>query len=181
MSGLNLNIDLHDIGDLAQAWEQSPELVRRELVAATDEALSILEREIKEKTPVGVGGSAGLRGSITAYTPEVTPLGVLGVVGTSMAHALPVELGTRPHFPPIEPLITWLHASPKGQTLMNKVRASDPGATKYEIALAIARKIAARGTLAIGMFHRSFHQLQPQISDMYERANQRIVDGLTRG
>lgn len=163
---MKIRIDASDVIDLAAAWEQAPALVANVLMSATYQAELLLEREIKEETPVGATGT--LRESIHAEIPVVTPLGVLGMVGTSLAHALPVELGTRPHFPPLEPLVDWVQAK-----LDIKDEAQAEG-----VALAIARKIAARGTLAVGMFHRTFNRLQPVVRDIYADANARIAQGL---
>jgi hypothetical protein len=176
---MKISVDTGDISQLAAAWEQAPHLVEAELVAATWEAELLLEREIKEDTPVGATSS--LRQSIHSDAPRTLANTVIGVVGTASMHALPVELGTKPHFPPIEPLITWLEASPQGQALMARARARDPGVLYYEVAQGIARKIAVRGTLGVGMFHRNARQLQPQIRGLYEEAAQRIAEGLASG
>ncbi len=163
---MKININAGDITQLTAAWEQAPELVEQELFAATYEAEMLLEREIKEDTPVGA--TAALRESIHSEAPRTLANTVIGVVGTSSMHALPVELGTRPHFPPIEPLIDWVQA---------KLDIRDEEQAEG-VALSIARKIAVRGTLGVGMFHRNFRQLQPQIDAMYERARGRIAEGL---
>jgi len=163
---LKISIDAGDIGQLAAAWEQVPNVVEAELVATTYEAEMLLEREIKEDTPVGATSS--LRQSIHSEAPRTLANTVIGVVGTSSMHALPVELGTRPHFPPVEPLIDWVQAK---LDIRDEEQATG-------VALAIARKIAVRGTLGVGMFHRNFHQLRPQIDRMYEEARKRIAEGL---
>lgn len=163
---MKISVDAGDIGQLTDAWEQAPQLVEAELFAATYEAEMLLEREIKEDTPVGATGL--LRQSIHSEAPRTLANTVIGVVGTSSMHALPVELGTRPHFPPVEPLIDWVQA---------KLDIRDEEQAEG-VALAIARKIAVRGTLGVGMFHRNFRQLQPQIDRMYEQARKRIAEGL---
>jgi hypothetical protein len=33
---------------------------------------------------------------------------VIGVVGSPLAYALPVEIGTRPHFPPVAAILDWV-------------------------------------------------------------------------
>lgn len=166
---MRVSIDTSEITALADAWERAPELVEAELVAATYEAEMLLEREIKDDTPVGATSS--LRQSIHSEAPRTLANSVIGVVGTASMHALPVELGTRPHFPPVEPLIDWVQAK---LDIRDEDRAEG-------VALAIARKIASRGTLGVGMFHRNFVQLQPQIRGIYDRANVRIGEGLAGG
>ncbi|MCU7877139.1 MAG: HK97 gp10 family phage protein [Candidatus Thiodiazotropha sp. (ex Lucinoma borealis)] len=169
MSGFNIAIDGYDLKSLDKAWEQVPELVRDELTAATWESEMLLLREIKEDTPVGA--TSNLRESIHAQAPTVLHETVEGVVGTSALHALPVEMGARPHFPPVEPLIDWVQA---------KLAIHDESEAE-SVALAIARKIAARGTEGQRMFHNNFHELKPTIEQIYGRAHQNIVEGLANG
>lgn len=166
---MKISVDAGEIRQLATAWEQAPQLVEAELIAATHEAEMLLEREIKDDTPVGA--TSTLRQSIHSDAPQALANSVIGVVGTASMHALPVELGTKPHFPPVEPLIDWVQAK-------LDIRDEDQA---EGVALAIARKIAVRGTLGVGMFHRNFHQLQPQIRGIYDAANQRIAEGLVSG
>lgn len=165
---LGVNIELNGFDELHALWQQAPEITVDELETTTWLASELLEGEIKELTPVGAsgGGGGGLRDSISAEDPVVLANQVIGVVGTSSPYAVPVELGTKPHFPPLEPLKDWVRAR-----LTNVAESEVDG-----VALAIARKIAARGTLAVGMFHRGFAYSERQISGMYEDAMIRIVN-----
>lgn len=169
MSGLNITIESHDLKALDRAWEQIPELVQDELTAAIREAQELLLREIKEDTPIGA--TSKLRGSIEAHSPIIHHQTVEGIVGTSALHALPVEMGTRPHFPPVEPLIDWVQA---------KLDIRDESEAEA-VALSIARKISARGTEGQMMFHNNFHELKPTIEQIYGRAHQNILEGLANG
>ncbi|MCU7934116.1 MAG: HK97 gp10 family phage protein [Candidatus Thiodiazotropha sp. (ex Dulcina madagascariensis)] len=169
MSGLNITVDGYDLEQLDRAWEQTPERVRDALTAATWEAEMLLLREIKEDTPVGA--TSNLRQSIHAETPAVLHESVEGIVGTSALHAIPVEMGTRPHFPPVEPLIDWVQA---------KLDIRDESDAEA-VAFAIARKIAARGTKGQFMFRNNFHELRPAIEAMYARAHENILAGLADG
>lgn len=67
------------------------------------DATLIVTRDAKLNAPVDTGR---LRASIT---PEIRPHGntVLGVVGSNLAYAPYVELGTRPHWPPPGALAVW--------------------------------------------------------------------------
>ncbi|MDA8107566.1 MAG: hypothetical protein M0015_02925 [Betaproteobacteria bacterium] len=154
-------IDMVGLDELQWSWAQAPDIARAELAAAMTEADSLLEREVKEATPTAHGL---LRGSIFGVE-EVSATQVLGVVGTAMQHAIPVELGSKPHFPPIEPLIDWV-----------RVKLGITGDKEAKgVAFAIARTIASRGTLGVGMFHRTFARLQPQLNAIFARARDRIV------
>ncbi|MCU7841893.1 MAG: HK97 gp10 family phage protein [Candidatus Thiodiazotropha sp. (ex Troendleina suluensis)] len=169
MSGFNIAIEGYDLKKLDEAWEQVPELVRDELAEATWEAEALLLREIKEDTPVGATSS--LRQSIHAEVPVVHHDTVEGVVGTSSLHALPVELGTRPHFPPVKPLIDWVQAK---LDIRDRREAA-------AVAMKIFWKIANKGTKGHHMFSKNFHELKPTIEQIYGRAHQNIVEGLAHG
>ena len=162
-----VKIELAGFAELNAAWAKAPDIVREEMTAAMWESEFLIEREVKEKTPVGVGGGGGLRGSIAAQSPEISSDIVLGVVGTSMAHAIPVEIGTKPHFPPIQPLEDWV---------IHKLGVAEKDA--HGVAFLVARKIAARGTLAIGMFHRTFSANQAKVEQIFSGARQRIAERL---
>ena len=133
-----------------------------ELLTAMTEVDALLQREVAENTPTAFGT---LRSSIFSEE-RIQGDGVLGVVGSPLEHAVYVELGTKPHFPPLEPLEDWVRV---------KFGLTDDAQVKGA-ALAIARKIAARGTLAVGMFNRTFRYYQPQIERRFEQAVQRAVD-----
>lgn len=163
-----VKVDLHDVAELQAAWRQAPAIVREELKAAMWEAELLIERGVQEKTPVGA--YEALRKSIAAEYPQVSSDVVLGVVGTSIAYAVPVEIGTRPHFPPVQALEDWV---------VRKLGV--PEAEAEGVALMVARKIAARGTPAIGMFHRTFTEKQPQVESFFSQARARIAARLAQG
>ncbi len=164
---VNIDVTLHGAAELSDLWRRAPEICRQELTAAMLEAELLMQREVKELTPVGVGGGGGLRGSVTALSPQAIGDSVIGVVGSPLNYAEPVEVGTRPHWAPIEPLEDWVR---------HKLDVSEdevPG-----VARAIQRKIAARGTPAVGMFHRAFAANRAQVVRMFEAARLRIVQRL---
>ena len=159
---MDIRIDASAAGRLAHAFERAPEIVDRELLAFATEATTLLEREVVENTPRGVGGGGGLAGSIFS---EVQPLasGAIGLVATSIAHAVPVELGTRPHRPPIEPLIDWV------KQILNVAQEKARG-----VAFAVANKIARVGTEGRFMFRDTFNQNEQQVLRMMMEAIDRI-------
>lgn len=159
------HIDIGGIETISRAWSQAPEIAQRELAAATFEAGLLLERETKEETPVGASGL--LRQSIATREPQILGDQVIGLTGTSVAHAVPVELGTRPHFPPIQPLEDWARA---------KLGLSEDEAEG--VAYAIARKISREGTKGAHMFQRAFDGNRDQVGRIYEAAGARIRDRL---
>ncbi|MGE0256909.1 MAG: hypothetical protein AB7N54_19970 [Alphaproteobacteria bacterium] len=170
MSAFAMHLDVTEVALLGAAWEQAPEMVLEELATGVLEATLLLEREVRERTPTGVGADAGLRGSISGREPEILADQVIGVVGTALAYALPVELGTRPHRPPVGPLIDWARA-----------KFGVDRAEAERIGWAVQRKIAARGTEGAAMFRTGFDANRPQVEAIMARAHQRIVERLAEG
>lgn len=158
-------IEMTGWNELQAAWSRAPDIVRQELLGAMQESDALLEREVKDLTPTATGLS---RNSI--FSQEQTfDAGVLGVVGTAQLHVAYVELGTRPHFPPLQPLQDWVH-----------VKLGLPEKEARGVAYRIARSIAARGTLGVGMFHRAFARNRGQVAGLFERANARIAARLAK-
>ena len=162
--------DLGDAAELARAFARSPEMVTEELTVGTREASLLLEREIRDHTPVGVGGGGGLRGSWSAREPRVLADNVIGEVGTPSPYALAVELGTKPHFPPVQPLADW------AQYKLGLSPAEARG-----VGFVIARKIAQRGTEGAHMVTKGIASAERSIQTIFARARERIAERLRRG
>ncbi|MEW8494241.1 MAG: HK97 gp10 family phage protein [Candidatus Thiodiazotropha taylori] len=169
MSGLDLSFDSSDLKRVERAWSEIPDTIRDELSSATWEAEMLLLRAIKEDTPVGA--TSVLRESIYADVPVVNHESVSGIVGSSALHAMAVELGTKPHFPPLDPLVDWVQAK---LDIKNQEEAES-------VALSIARKIAARGTEGQKMFQNNFHELRPSVEQLYKKAHHNITEALAHG
>lgn len=145
---------LKGVDELASAFAAAPDLVRQRLNVFMNGATMYLQAEIQERTPTS--GHGTLRGS---FTSEVRDLGdsVVGVVGSPLAYAVPVELGTRPHFPPVDAIEDWVN-----------VKLGISGPEGHRVAYAIARKIAARGTKGAFMVKRAFDAAQPELERQAE-------------
>lgn len=165
---MDLVVSIQGIAQLDAAWRKAPAMVERELKAATWEAELLMQREVQELTPVGAHGV--LRESITAEAPQVMANNVIGVVGTSVNYAVAVELGTKPHWAPIEPILEWV-----------RLRLGIPEKEAERVANAIRFNIAAHGTPAVGMFHRGFNASRAQVLEIYSRAFNRITQQLAPG
>ena len=150
-----------------QALKQAPQVLERELLAAATEATMLIERVVKENIPTGATGLT--RASVTSDAFS-SPAGILGVVGSSAPSALFVELGTRPHMPPVAPLIPWV------QSVLG---LRDEQAKS--VAFLIARKIARLGTKAQRPFGRALEATQDQVVRMFETAADRIAGQLAGG
>lgn len=159
---MNLRIDAKEVEALAQAWRQAPDMVADELLAMMTGATLLLQREIQERTPRGV--THHLSESIQAQEPERLADQVLGVVSTPILYAVPVEMGTKPHHPPIQPLVEWARL---------KLGLSPEEAERA--GFLIAKKIAAHGTKGAFMFARALDANREQLEAMFDAAAGRIV------
>ncbi|MEP9372613.1 HK97 gp10 family phage protein [Mesorhizobium sp. KR1-2] len=153
---------------LRRLMTQAPDIVIEELTTGVTEASMLAEREIRERTPTS--GAGTLRESIGAMPVEFAQEVVRGGVATSLPYAVPVETGSKPHMPPISPLVDWVE---------RKLGLRDKEA--QGVAWAIARKIAKQGTQGAFMFRDGFAAVEPQIMAILgaaiERATARIAAG----
>ncbi len=157
---MKVSLDIQGWQDLDGAFRQAPDIVREEMLAAVTECDQLLEREVKDLTPTASGVS---RASIFSRE-QVLADGGIGVVATSEPHVAYVELGTRPHFPPVEALEDWV-----------RQKLAVPEKRVHGVAYLIARKIAQRGTLGVGMFHRTWARQKDAVARRFALARDRIV------
>ncbi|WP_238121964.1 MULTISPECIES: HK97 gp10 family phage protein [unclassified Xanthobacter] len=144
------------------ALAAAPDVFVEEMVPAIVEGQMLLEREVRERTPTS--GAGTLRDSIGALPVVLAADKVSGAVGTSLAYVLPVELGARPHRPPVEPLADWVRR-----------KLSKTGKEARATAFAIAAKIAKEGTPAHHMFAQGLAATQGQIQELLAAAADRAV------
>jgi len=116
-------------------------------------ATMMIHRDAKLNAPVDTGR---LRASITPSVVAAEDK-IQGIVGSNVKYAPYVELGTRPHWPPIAALETW---------------ARSHGTSAFLVARAIAR----RGTKAHKFLQRAFESNQTRIVTMIERAVKKITE-----
>ena len=167
MSAFAVELDIQGAAELSRLWEKSPAIAREELLSAVTEVDLMIEREVKENTPVGVGGGGGLRGSIFSEE-SAFDTNIIGVVGTAQPYAIAVELGTKPHFPPVEPLKDWV-----------RQKLDVPAADVSRVAWLVARKIAAKGTEGKFMFTNAMRDTRARALQRFELARERIRDRLS--
>lgn len=131
-----------DLSALENLTRKYPEASREARVAKITECLLLVERETVRGTPYGAG-PIHLR---EAWTDKVDVSGskVVGIFGNPLEHGEPVEMGTKPHFPPTGPIQFWVE---KKLGLSGKEAAS--------AAFLIARAISRRGTKAVKMLEKA--------------------------
>lgn len=164
MSGVRIEIDASKVQAVAEAWRFAPDLMAEELVNGVMEASLYLERLIKDNTPTTTNI---LRGSIGARQPQRIGEDVIGVVGTSIGYAVPVELGTKPHFPPVQALADWA-----------RQKFGLPPEEAEEVGYAVARKIAREGTKGHFMFQRAFSDGEATVQRILTAAAERGLNRL---
>lgn len=164
---MNLSISLGGLQSFAQGLRESPEYTDRQLQEAMTEATLLVQREWQENLPRVSGLTAR---SITSDVAS-TPAGVLGVVSSSQPNALFLELGTRPHMPPVAAIEPWVKAV---------LGISEPKEVK-RVAFLVARKIAREGTPAQHPMARAVQSTEGQVIAMFERAAGKVAAHLVGG
>ena len=123
------------------------------MVQTMRSATMMIHRDAKLNAPVDTGRlRASIMPSVVAAEDKIQ-----GIVGSNVKYAPYVELGTRPHWPPIAALETW---------------ARSHGTSAFLVARAIAR----RGTKAHKFLQRAFESNQTRIVTMIERAVKKITE-----
>lgn len=165
---MRIELALKGFDELVELWSQAPEMVQREMTSAAWASSLRVEKEVRERTPKGANGFLAM--SIAAHEPVVIPGGVIGLVGTSLSYAEPVELGTKPHMPPIQPLIEWV-----------EVVLGLDGEAAEQAAQSIAWKIAKKGTEGKFMFRDGFAASEDYIKRTFRQALSNIRNSLAGG
>lgn len=158
MSGLQISIPALDA--ITRGYREAPDLTQREMLVAMTEANGLLLKGVVDAMPTATGLTRNSIGS-DAWS---TPTGVLGVVGSAQPSALYVELGTKPHFMKVDPLIPWVKA---------KFGLGEKETRR--IAEAVKWKIARKGTPAQKPFERTAQANAGQVVAMFENAAARIA------
>ncbi|MBF0261089.1 MAG: HK97 gp10 family phage protein [Magnetococcales bacterium] len=162
-------IDTSELVALARRLENAPEEVLQALKLAMMEASDLLVLEAQERTPTASGN---LRASIIAAMPVVQGDSVIGAVvsdqnqnshaalgaGSPLIYAVPVELGTKPHMPPLQPLMDWVK-------LKLGIRDMEE---REQVAQKIRWKIYHHGTKGNLMFARALAVCMGRIPGIFE-------------
>ena len=156
MADQTFSADIQGLRETAEKMEQTVRDLRGEpLLQGMRDATLLVQGTARTLAPVDTGR---LRASIM---PEVRsdPLtgSITGVVGSNVDYAPYVELGTKPHFPPLAALEVW---------------AARHGTTARAVAMAIAR----RGTKAVKYLQNAVEQNESKIVALIGDAVSKIVE-----
>ena len=159
MSDISVKVNLKELEDLTKAFPEASKTARRGRIT---EALLLLEREVKLLTPEGAG-PFHLRDTIFQKV-EMSGESAWGQVGTPAIYGAAIEYGTKPHFPPIAPLVFWVEK-----------RLGLTGKEAKSVAFAIARKISKKGTYGTHMFQYAFERNRSAVVAMLKQIPEDIV------
>lgn len=163
---MNMTISAVALAQLQASLQAAPQRTVAALLAAMTSATLLLQREVQDTLPA----VSGLTRNSVGQDAFSTATGALGVVGSAQPTALFVELGTRPHMPPVEPLISWVQ-----QRL--GVSAQDA----KRVAFLVARKIARVGTPPQLIFKKALDRNSGQVRGIFENTAARLAQMLAGG
>lgn len=135
----------------------------RHIQEAMQRSVEWTRTQVVEKTP---GGSTGMLRKRTGTAVDVTqtsPYNIHGEVFTDIIYAIPVEEGTKPHFPPRAAILYWVE---------RKLGLS--GKAAENASWAICTAIAKRGTKGQHMFEQGYVEAEPYIIKQFEQAVEKI-------
>lgn len=165
---MQIHVDVRNAAEITAAFANAPTVVLDELETAMESAVAYLARESAENTPTAAGT---LRSGWITRVDVVAQLdAVFGRVSNPLPYALPVELGTKPHYPPLAPLINWAE---------QKLHLYGPDAERA--ARGIQRKIGRYGSPGMGMAHYALADgrstIEAEFADAAVRIRNRIAAG----
>lgn len=158
---MQIHVDVRNAAQITAAFANAPAMVLDELATAMNSAVAYLARESAENTPTAAGTLRS--GWITSVDVLAAADQVVGRVTNPLPYALPVELGTKPHFPPLAPLINWVE---------QKLHLAGPEAESA--ARGIQRKIGRYGSPGMGMAHYALADGRATVQAEFAEAAQRI-------
>ncbi len=138
--------------DLGRAAEFLPDAVKQAMKKSTDHIKNRTQNKITDE---GITFQGGLQQSIKARVPKWNR----GEVIVGKLYGLFVEKGTKPHWPPREPIEKWA-----------RIKLGQPG-----LGFVIARSIARKGTKAHPWFEPGFKEALPKVIRNFEKVPEILV------
>lgn len=160
---LMIRLDMSQVEHFAAAIERHPVAAGNEIRKTLQMALNILEQTVAAYTPVNTGM---LRGA-WAQQMRGNPLTWMeGELFNPLIYAEPVEYGRKAgRMPPVDAIELWV---------IRKLGLSAD--ESRQVAWAIAKSIAARGTKASEMLKNGFDHAQPSISRAFDLLPEHLLD-----
>jgi len=141
---------------------------------ALKKSAKAVEEEVKPLTPVNLGDlKRNIKSSATKTEARV------GVRGTPRKYAPYVEFGTRPHWPPLEPILRWVTQKARGKGFRGAFgiqrRGQKRQAQLYAAARGVQAAIAKHGTKGAHMFERGLEAALPAIKTIFRMEIERAI------
>lgn len=155
------SIEVKGASRLLELWGKAPQKVATKSHQALLESLLRIQASVQENTPVA---SSVLRNSFGHTVIELGPDNILGAVGSPLDYAVPVELGTKPHHPPIQPLRDWVESK-------LHIHESESEA----VAQTIAWKIYRHGTEGEFMMLEAMDDNESAVNRLFDQAVKELV------
>lgn len=167
---MDLKVSITTKGKIFDA--KGPQIVRDALEDTMYEATQFLEREVKQRTPIGVFGAKG--GLASTIHGEVIAKGeslVKGIVGHQSAHGDVIEKGRTAGktWPPEGVLLRWIEL---------KMGVSGEQAKRLEFV--IRRKIGQKGFPGAHMFEKALDEGWPKLKEIFDRGGFEITRNLNQ-
>lgn len=166
---IEIEIDVSQVLQLAKKYDLAKGIVTKETLRTMHKAIAVIKPNVKRYTPVGATGELhqGVEGIITTARDIVE--GRVTVVGTAAGYVEPVEFGSVPHWPPVEPIRLWVR----------RVKGTPPEEVP-RVAFLVSRKISRIGTPAFKMFQQGWAESEPKVMSMFNVLTYKIVEGIER-
>lgn len=146
--------------EFAATLKSGAKVVKRELVKAINNSVTVVQIAAKAGVPEGATGN--LKRSITAHVDQSSLIGIVGLDAPGRQYGLYVERGSRPHWVPRQALERW---------------ASQRGIPVFLVQRAIARK----GTKPQPFMEPAYKNNRKFIERQFQTANKNIVQSLKNG
>lgn len=162
---MEIRIDVSNAAELSAALLRAPDIAADELQAAMGTVTQYLKSEtqdvMSERDVLAAGTLRSAWDTDVAVNPQAGT--VVGRAFNPLSYAIPVEMGTRPHHPPLAPLVNWAE---------QKLHLAGEDAVRA--ARGIQRKIGRYGTPARGMAHTALASASATIQAEFAECAQRI-------
>ena len=158
MIDLKVTANIKSLEALIARFPEASLFARRSRIS---EASLLLQRKIMLISPEGAG-PIHLRDTIFSAVSIGEP--VRGFVGTPAIYGEAVEMGTKPHFPPVAPILFWVE---------KKLGLS--GKEAVSVAHAIVRKISKKGTYGKYMFKYGLERNRAKVVGILKKIPDDII------
>jgi len=161
----------YNLTELRELAKKYPKIVEDETVSTLTRIVTRMESETVERTPAGVGGAAGLRGSVHGGVMRQGK-SFRGFWGTPLEYGEVIEEGRRPGkaMPPVHPIALWARS-----------KLGVPTDEAESAGFAIARKIAVYGFEGAHMFEEAWEANEKWVQDQLYGIVDRVVERIERG